>query len=298
MPREEVEIHLRYEGPDVEDGSMSLQDAVPVLQGFASAYGKLAAVSDPSSTHRLRITAVRPGSVIFALDVWKFLDHNAGVIQAGGVLGAAAIGIVSRIIWLIRLKKHVKREPYREQIGPAHNTIIVSNSQNVTIEMPLEVYELFKAGTLDGDLNKITSPLAEGKIDAAEIEARAVDGTVLRERIEASERQYFQTTDTVTTTTKETWLTVRLNSVTKTTNRGFLFLLDGTRASYTYKGDNPVKLYALIAHDGPVRVRCVAYMDENLKPTSVDIYDLEKIQGDLFPHPPDDAPESPTDHDE
>lgn len=72
-----------------------------------------------------------------------------------------------------------------------------------------------------------------------------------------------------------------------------LYLLDGTRASYTYKGDNAVKLYTLIAHDGPVRIRCMAYMDENLKPTSVDIYDLERIQDDLFPHPDLESPAAP-----
>lgn len=283
MPREQLEIHLRYEGQDVDDGSMSLQDAVPVLQGFASAYGKLAAVDDPQSTHRLRITGVRPGSVVFALDVWTFLDHHANVISAAGVIGGAAIGIVAKIIGVIRMKKHVRREPYREHIGQGNNTIIVTNSQNVTIEMPLQVYELFKAGTLDSDLSKVVSPLAEGRIDAAELEARVADGVVLRERIEAPERPYFDTAITVTTTTRETWLTVRLNSVTKSTNRGYLYLLDGTRASYTYKGENPTKLYTLIAHDGPVRIRCVAFLDENLKVASVDIFDLEKVQGELFP---------------
>src|SRR5262245_9740556 len=91
MPSEQLEIRLKYDGPDVDDGSMSLQDAVPVLQGFASAYGKIAALEDPHSTHRLRITAVRPGSVVFALDVWQFLNDNAAVIQAVGVIGAGSV---------------------------------------------------------------------------------------------------------------------------------------------------------------------------------------------------------------
>src|SRR5204862_1145181 len=97
-----------------------------------------------------------------------------------------------------------------------------------------------------------------------------------------AERPYFETNQKPTTTTQETWLTVRLNSVTKTTNRGFLFLMDGTRATYTYVGNTPAQLYKMIAHDGAVRIRCTAYMDENLKPTSVDIYDLEPMQGHLF----------------
>jgi hypothetical protein len=285
MPREQVDISLRYEGPNVKDGTMSLQDAVPVLQGFASAYGKLAAFEDPSSTHHLRIVAVKPGSVLFALDVWTYLNENAGVIQAAGVIGGAATAIVATIIRLIRVKKHVRNEPYREQISQTPNTITVTNSQNVSIEMPLHVYEVFKAGTLDADLAKIVSPLRVGHIDAAEIEARSADGVVLRERVEVAERPYFEVTESVTVSTQRTSLVVRLNSVTKSTNRGFLYLLDGTRVSYTYRGEDPVKLYRLIAHDGPLRIECVAYMDENLKPTAVDVYDLEKVQGELFTDP-------------
>jgi hypothetical protein len=291
VPREQIDISLRYEGPDVDDGSMSLQDAVPVLQGFASAYGKLAAVHDPDSTHRLRITGVKPGSVVFALDVWTVLDHNANVLTSASIVGGAAWAIVRTIGRLIAAKKHVRREPYQERIGPTTNSIVITNSQNVTLEVPLEVYELMKSGTLDADLNKIVSPLSEGHIDAAELEARNADGVVLRERIDASERPYFDTTVVATTSTGRTWLTVRLNSVTKTTNRGFLYLLDGTRASYTYVGNSAQKLYNLIAHDGPVRIDCVAHMDENLKPTSVDIYELEKVQGELTFEPHVDAPD-------
>jgi hypothetical protein len=106
----------------------------------------------------------------------------------------------------------------------------------------------------------------------------------LRERIDADERGYFATEEGPTTDTKAHWLVVRLNSITKTTNRGFLFMLDGTRVSYAYKGEYPQELYNLIPHDGPVRVWCVAHMDTSLKPISVDIYRLEKVQGELFPH--------------
>ena len=56
--------------------------------------------------------------------------------------------------------------------------------------MPLEIYDLFKGGSLDKDLDRLTSPLVEGRIDAAEIEARSIDGQVLRERITTEERPY------------------------------------------------------------------------------------------------------------
>jgi len=277
MPKEQVEIHLRYEGPDVEDGSMSIQDIVPVLQGFASAYGKLAAVDDPQSTHRVRITAVRPGSADIVLEVWKFLGDNVDAITAAGVVASGAYFIVRKIAGVIAVKRHVKKQPFAERIGAA-DRIVISNAENVTIEVPLEVYELFKAGTLDADLNKLTSPLVPGRIDAAELEARAADGTVLRERITAEERPYFETREVTVTTTQETWITGKLNALTKSTNSGWMYLLDGTRLFYRWVGDNPAKLHLIFGtYDGPVRVYGVAHMDESLKVTQIDISDIEKL---------------------
>ena len=42
-----LEVRLRFEGPDVEDGTMFLEDLVPVLEGFSSAYAELAKTDDP-----------------------------------------------------------------------------------------------------------------------------------------------------------------------------------------------------------------------------------------------------------
>ena len=42
-PSEAVPFNLRYKGPDVDDGSMSIEDIVPVLEGIASAYGRIEA---------------------------------------------------------------------------------------------------------------------------------------------------------------------------------------------------------------------------------------------------------------
>jgi hypothetical protein len=300
MPKEQVEIHLRYEGPDVDDGTMSIQDIVPVLQGFASAYGKLANASDPQSTHRVRISAVRPGSADIVLEVfkqlakdgWKTLSDNVDAITSGSILAGGAYWIVSKIAGVIQVKKHVKKQPFREHIV-GQNTVAIENIENVTIQVPLEIYELFKAGTIDSDLDKMTSPLVPGRIDAAELEARAADGTVLRERIEAEERRFFETKQVVVTSTKETWLVAKLDSLAKTTNNGWLHLIDGTRAFYRFVGPDPQRLYMIFGmYHGAVRIQCVAHMDENLKVTTVDISDIEKMQGELFPDTHRDAGES------
>ena len=176
----------------------------------------------------------------------------------------------------------MKRRPFKERIVGT-DVIAISNAENATIEVPLEIYELFKSGLLDADVNKVTSPLVEGHIDAAELEARSPDGLILRERITAAERPYFEITDVVATSTTETWLVAMLNSLTKSTNGGHLYLSDGTRACYRYVGENPQQLHQLFGmYDGPVRVRCVAHMDENLKVVSLDVSDVERAQGDLL----------------
>src|SRR5713101_1739972 len=61
-PSEVVPFVLKYEGPEVDDGSMSIEDIVPVLQGFASAYGKIASEQGVGVQHRIRITGVERGS--------------------------------------------------------------------------------------------------------------------------------------------------------------------------------------------------------------------------------------------
>ena len=291
MPREQVEIHLRYEGPDVDDGTMSLQDIVPVLQGFSSAYGKLAATDDPTSTHRLKIAAVRPGSADIVLEVWTMLGDNAGQIAVVSTLTGAAYGIIKKIAGVVQIKRHVQRRPFKENIA-ASNSIVVTNADNVTIEVPLEIYDLFKGGSLDKDLDRLTSPLVEGRIDAAEIEARSIDGQVLRERITTEERPYFESGDLAITSTRETWLAARLNSLTKSTNSGWLYLNDGTRAFYRFVGDDAQQLHMIFGtYDGPVRIRCTANMDENLKVVSLDMLEIERAQGQLFDIPMSEARE-------
>lgn len=290
MPKEEIEIHLVYEGPDVDDGSMSIEDIVPVLQGFSSAYGKIAASDDPDSTHRLRITGVRRGSADIILEVWSFLGSNAAAIGAAATVATVGYFIVKKIMGVIALKRHVKKRPYKESIS-ATNSIVVANADNVTIEVPLNIFELFKSGRLDPDINKMISPLEAGRIDSAKLSAHVPSGETIEEKITANEREFFDTDEVISTTTRETWLVIKINSLTKTTNSGWAYLGDGSRVFYRYSGADPFKLYSLFSYAGPLRVSCIAHMDENLKVITLEIHDLEKAQNDLFPPTP--LPEEP-----
>ena len=289
MPREQVEVHLRYEGPDVVDGTISLQDIIPALQGFSGAYRKLASTDDPDSTHLIRIATVRQGSADIVLEIWKSLGENADQIVALGVLTSSVFLICEKLARVIQLKRHVQGQPFEESIS-ANNSIVITNSENVTIEAPPSVHEFFKNGKLNKDLDRLTSPLVEGRIDAAEIEARSEYGNVVRERIKVEERTYFENVEV--TSTREMKLVVRLNSLTKTTNSGFLYLNDGKRVSYRYLGEDHQQLHLIFgAHSGPVQVRCKARMNENLDVLSLDVFEIERLQGGLFDAPTGDIEE-------
>ena len=191
---ERVEVHLRFEGPDVDDGTMSLGDIVPVLQGFAGAYAKLAETDHPEATHRVKITAVRQGSADIVLEVWRQLVQNAEQIAAFASAGGSAFGIIATLIKVIQIKRHVQDQPFQQHIT-ANNSVVIVSSGNSSLEIPSQVYDLFKEGRLNKELELLTRPLKNEGIYTADVEATAADGEVLRERITAEERPYFEIED-------------------------------------------------------------------------------------------------------
>jgi hypothetical protein len=280
-PTETVPFVLRYEGPEVDDGSMSIEDIVPVLQGFASAYGKIASEQGVGVQHRIRITGVERGSANILLEVWEALDKMADPLTSTSILVGAASVIVTSIIGVIKLKKHLKNQPFTTKIA-GHDSVSVINSSNVSLEMPINIYNIYKTELIDTDVAKIVKPLETGRIDAAEIVA-TIGTDQVRERIEASERQYFEATEVVVTSTKETWITGKLNSLTKSTEAGYVYLTDGTRVPYQWVGGHSGKLHQIFGtYEGVVRIYGVAHFDENLKPTRIEVSDIEKVQGHLF----------------
>jgi len=282
-PTETVPLVLKYSGPDVDDGSMSLEDIVPVLQGFSSAYGKIAAEQGAGLKHRIRITGVKQSSADILLEIWEAIGQAANPLTTIQIVGGAAISIIGTIVGVIRAKRHTKNKPFREKII-GDNFIEVTNSENVTIQMPVHVFQIFKSKTIDQDIANIVRPLETGRIDSAEIIATPQTGAQVREIITADEKQYFEGSTTTTTKTAPTWVVGQLNALTKSTESGFLYLTDGTRVHYKYIGDSPQKLHAIFGtHDGPVRLNAVAHLDENLKVVKLDILDVERAQGTLFP---------------
>ena len=285
---EQIEIHLKYEGPDVENGTMDLQDVIPVLQGFSGAFSRLSGSRKRKVPYRIELSGIRNGSADIVLEIRQWLiDSSDTIVPLAGLTTIGmyvAFPIVKRIIEVIRIKAHVGTDEPNVKIL-AEKSIVVSDSTNVNISVSPEAYDVYKNGTIDEDLEQITRPLQEGRIDSAEFEVQGENQESFRQRITSDDRPHFEIRE-VKTTTEETELVATLNSLTKSTNNGFLYLhgeKGKKRVTYHYKGDDHSKLYSIFGiHSGCVKIRCKAKLDEHLNVLSVDIYDIERLQMDMF----------------
>ena len=290
---EQVRIHLNYEGPDVENGTMALQDVIPVLQGFSGAYATLAAIEDSDSEFRIHISGVQRGSADIVLEAWKWISDNVDAIEATDTVAKAGGGIVLYIVKKIfdvaKLKVHVGYGPSKESIS-LENGVVVHNSDGGQTIVNVPTYNIYKEGLLDRDLERLTRPLEEGRIDSAEFKVRSDHGEVISHRITAEDRPHFEIEDLTVTSTRETQLVATRNSLTKSTNCGYLYLQKERRVFYRYLGEDFTKLHSIFGnYDGPVEIRCKANMDDKLEVVSLDIFQIDRMQNELF-----DASSSPT----
>ena len=290
---EQIRITLHYAGPDVDDGTMSVDDLLPVLQGFASAYGKIASGRGYSTQHRLRVAGIQKGSANIVLDVWETVGRNAPHLQAVSALSVAVLGVVTLMLQVMKVKKHVKKQPFSTKIDSSMGGIAIVNSANVSLTISPDVYTLFKEKTIDGDLAKIVRPLEPGQVDCSSIIVE-VGEERQEESVSASERPYFDVDSTVTTNTAEMWLTGMINSMTKSTNSGHIYLQDGTRVHYRLVNEHPEQFYGVFQHSGPVKIRCIAQLDENLRPTNLEVREIVPLQRTLA----FDLPAAPSSNDE
>ncbi len=284
MPKAELELSLTYSGPEVDDGTMSLDDLVPVLQGVASGYGKVAARQGIIGQHKLRLTAIRPGSAQLILDVLSMVAQHPSAIDSATHIVEAAMSVLGMIIAVIKLKKHVQKKPYSTKIDAVSGQISVVNFAQVSITTNVQIYNLFKEGTLDPDLAKIAKPLEAGKVTSGTVEAIAAEQK-LSATIDESEKALFEVSEEAVTSTKEAWLVGQINQMTKTSNSGFIHLSDGTRVYFKLAMDRPESVYPLFGHSGPLNIKCIAQLDENLKPVRLDVLEIVPLQKELFESP-------------
>lgn len=208
---------------------------------------------------------------------------DAKILLMGGLATAtSAFQAVRTIFEVIRLKMHVRNAPSQERVIE-NNKIGVMNVYNSEIVVNLPSYEDFKSGDLDRDLERLTRPLEQGRIDSAEFEAQAGDKRTIAQQVAAADRPVFEIEDLVVASTTQLNLTVILNSLTKSTNNGWLYLPTGRRVFYRYIGDEPDKLHSIFGgYAEAVQIRCEAHMDDKLEVISVNIFEIEPLQPSLF----------------
>ena len=243
-----LEITLKYDGRDVDDGTMQIDDVISALRGFSNAYGRIASASDPNGQHQIRVSAINRSS--FAVTILAWASEHVGTIVTTATPVAALI--VTTIIKLIELKKATKGQPPAAiKIDGNNNMVMVTTAgDNTQIVVPRDVYDLYKSKALDGELGKIVAPLTEGKIEAVSLAAKTDDLMLEPVVITSSEKAFFHAEEVTTTTSKPVSLDGHMISLNKESNRGTFKMQNGNKVRYHLIGDNPAKMYTDFAYKG------------------------------------------------
>ncbi len=288
---EETQVTLRYLGPDVDDGSIGVDDLLSALNGFSSAFYKVAERVDLDQQSRIKVSGITQSSANIHLTIIEIAKAHEGLIltATSGIAVSALAGsreavkdaakrftskVIDRIAGTAKAKKHTQGGDYNVgEIAGDNNRVLIVNNLNVSLPVDKSVLDLLREGTIDSELDKMTAPLREEAIDSFELRQ---DGEAMPDlRLEASDRPYFaKPRQTRTTTTQETELVGTLNTISKSTNAGVFISDSGKRIRYRLLGEDISELYRRFAHIGLVKVRCTAKLDQNLDVVSIDISDI------------------------
>src|ERR1039458_9660259 len=127
-------ITLRHRGRDVDDGTMPIDDVVDALQGFAGAYGKIAAEVDQAHVHQLKVTSIEQHSFDLLIVAGMFV---ADKLKDLGTITDASKFIFHTIADIIGLKKHTQGKPYQVSITGNNNTVLVLNADGAELGFPV-----------------------------------------------------------------------------------------------------------------------------------------------------------------
>lgn len=283
MATERIEVSLKYEGEDVENGSMIVGDVIPMLRGFSGAFARIANMENTGIEHRIRISAVRSGSVEFELivDAISQVAENPELFIAATetIRHPAAYRVVEIIIGVIRLKQRKADETSPQTVHAGSVDLKDSHNNTINNITNININNYNSRGVIDSQLDDLTKPLESDGIDAAELQARDSDGTVISQRIPAEDRPYFVAKTDESKSYEERELIVTLDSYTKRSNKGFLYLQSGKRVPYEYVGDDATELCAMFGtYYGHVSIWCKATRRGQEGIVHVEIYDYRRMQ--------------------
>lgn len=268
-----IRVNFRYTGPEVDNGEMDVDEVVTALQGFAGAYGKVATQIAPEANYQLKLTAIRKSSFDLFIAAAIYMAQGGDTFETVKSVVNAAKFTFQVVTEVVGLKKHTKSQPYTTHVEGTRGDVTIINAEKIEFTVSLPAFEMYREKLLDSDLEKITAPLSEGRIDAAELteEEHGVGVT-----ISSSERSYFR--QPTATSKEDLQVTGTLVSLNKETNRGTFKFGDGKTTRYSFTGPNKDRFHSDFSHKGPVRANATVSFDENLTPVHLDIQSVEPTQ--------------------
>lgn len=283
----EVRLVLRYAGRDVDQGAIDVEDLLAALNGFSSAFYRLADRESQEIKQRIRVTGISKSSANVHLEIFQLAQTHPVITSTlvggvGYVAKKTADVVIEKIAAVAKAKKHIQNGTYTTEVSVNgdHNQIVIVNGVNARLPVDKDVFTLLQEGTIDNDLDKMTSPLREDAIDTFEIRREAESSPELH--LDASDRPYFSKNRREATTTAELTMVGTMSTISKTTNAGIFITENGRRIRYRFTNeDRLAELYRQFAHLGPVKITCTAKLDENLDVISIEISNVEPLQDRL-----------------
>lgn len=280
-----TKVTVKYIGPEVDDGTMPVENLLQALQGFSNAYGKIIKHKSIQEHYQLRLVGLEKGSCDILINVvdtaHQINSISNQLISATTLSGGLVISIIKIMLNLIKLTKHTQNKSYEVRVNGDNNNITIQNYNNVSLDVPLEVYEMYKNKLIASDLNRIAEPLREGQINETKLIVKE-ESRLIEENISSNEKEYFDIQNVDVTTTKETWLEGIINSLTKSTNNGRFILNNGDNVPFHLSMENPNDYYHFFSSKGFVKIKCVAHLDNSLKPIRLEVFDIIESQMELF----------------
>lgn len=283
-------FELVYQGPNVDDGTMSARELIEVLNGLTRSFSTVAQELEVKDRYELRIRDIESNSVHLIFEAVAFAKANpaaATAIAAGATVivsattntVSGAYKIITDIARTIDAKKRVK--------GDRIATLPTSFSDGeVTLKLPddlivltKEQYELLLSQKIDKQLSLIVSPLSPDRINSFQMR-RSNEELV---KVEAKQRDYFDYVEVKEEKSKEGKEIVgTLNSLTKTNLRGTFYTAEGVHVPYKYVGGNIAELMRAFSSREALKVHGrIKYGTDGI-PKFVEVQAIEFLQGGFF----------------
>jgi hypothetical protein len=283
-------FELIYQGPDLQDGTMSARELAEVLTGVSRAFTTVACEADLGDRYQLRIRDVESNSFHIILEAIEYAKANpapataiiagaAVAMQALSVTISGAYRVVTDIAKLIDAKKRARGK--RIALLP---TVFEDGQATITapddvIVLTKEQYELLLTQRVDRHLSQIVSPLEPKKIDTFQMRHSNSELVI----VEARQRDYFDYVEVTEEKSKEgTSIVGTLNSLSKNNLRGTFYTADGVHVPYRYVGGDVGQLFRGFTARELLKVHGRIKYGTDGVPRFVEVQDIEVFQRGMF----------------